>query len=75
MNEHEDNSSITEGSLWEKRESIGVIKEFITKSPVDSSSRWKCESEDIECGQQINVLEFLGFPHGMHYFPAKFSFY
>jgi len=39
VNEHEDYSRITKSIFGEEREGIGMIEKFITKSPVNSSSR------------------------------------
>jgi len=39
VNEHEDYSSITKSIFGEERECIGMIEKFITKSPVNGSSR------------------------------------
>lgn len=50
MNEHEDDSSIAPTGLWEEGEGIWMIQELITKSPVHSRSRWKCQCKDIESG-------------------------
>lgn len=38
VNKHKDNSSITEAGLREETEGVGMVKEFITKSPVNASS-------------------------------------
>lgn len=74
MNEHEDNSSIAPTGLGKEGEGIGVIQELIPKGPVNSGSRWKSQSENIEGGYQVDVLEFLWLPHRMHNFTENLQF-
>lgn len=68
MDEHEDDGGVSPTGFGEERESVGVIEELIAKRPIHGGGRRNCESEYIECGHQVNVLELLWFPHSMHYF-------
>lgn len=40
MEEHEDDSHVSEAGLWEKGKGIGVVEKHVTKCPVDGDSRW-----------------------------------
>lgn len=74
MNEHQDNSSITEPSLREEREGIGVVEELIPERPVHRAGRWEGQGEHIQRGYQVDVLEFLWLPHCMHYLPINYIY-
>lgn len=70
MDEHEDDSGIAEAGLGEEGEGVGVGEELVAEGPIHGGGGGQGEGEDVESGEQVDVLELLGLPHCVHNFPA-----
>jgi hypothetical protein len=70
VNKHENNSDVTSPSPGEQGQSVGVLEEAVTESPVHGHRRRDGQSEHIESCKYIHILELRWFVHCVHDFPV-----
>lgn len=75
MDEHENDSHVSEGRCWEESKSIGVVEKQVPKCPVNSWCGGKGQSHHIEGSEQVYGLELLWLPHRMHDLSAQQNSY
>lgn len=73
MDEHEDDGGVAPWGLGEEGEGVGVVEQLVAEGPVDGGGGGEGEGEDVQGGEEVDVLELLRLPHCMHDLPANIT--
>ncbi|RWV90198.1 hypothetical protein BHE74_00033162 [Ensete ventricosum] len=73
MDQHQHHRRVTERRPGQKRERVRVVEQRIAEGPVHARRRRQRERQHVQSGQQVDGLELLRLPHGVHDLPVTFT--
>ena len=73
VDQHQDDGGVPPPRLGQQREGVGVRQKLVAEGPVGGGRRWQRQGEHVHRGHQVDVLELLRLPHGVHDLPAHMN--
>jgi len=66
VDEHEHDGGVPKVGAREEGEVVRVVQELVAEGPVDGGGRRQRQRQHVQRGGQVDELELLRLPHGVH---------